>query len=47
MDETVQIEIVGLIGEVVQKQPGAALLGQEMLQSNDLPAVSQRITRAA
>ena len=27
MDETVQIEIVGLIGKVVQKQPGAALLG--------------------
>ncbi|MBA7618603.1 hypothetical protein ES703_25933 [subsurface metagenome] len=40
-----QIEIIGVVSQIVQKKRGASLLGKEMLQGNDLPAIPQRILR--
>src|SRR4051812_44481057 len=41
MGEAVQTIIVSLLGQVVEQQHRAAALGEEMLESNDLPAVAQ------
>jgi hypothetical protein len=45
MDEAMQVQIVGLISEIVQEQHRATLLGKKVLERDHLAAIAQRILR--